>query len=67
MGSTQDRSRGMEAQRDTSNEINILVSIQLFELGMALATSDGTMIFFEINEDGEFIQIRKWKYRSKEL
>ena len=46
----------------------ILVSIQLFEYGMVVASSDGSLYFFEnVHNEGVFEHIRHWKYRSEEL
>ena len=44
-----------------------LVGISLFEYGMVIAASDGLLTFFDTDEDGEFVQIRRWKYRSEDF
>ena len=39
--------------------------MQLFEYGMVVASSDGMLNFFDINEEGQFVDepIRNWKYK----
>ena len=44
-----------------------LVGISLFEYGMVIAASDGLLTFFDTDEEGEFVQIRRWKYRSEDF
>ena len=44
-----------------------MVGISLFEYGMVIAASDGLLTFFDTDEDGKFVQIRRWKYRSEDF
>ena len=34
---------------------------------MVIAASDGMLTFFDTDEEGEFVQIRRWKYRSEDF
>ena len=48
---------------ESSDEVNVeirLVGIQLFEMGMVVASSDGHLLFFDADEEGEFREIRRW-------
>ena len=40
-----------------------LVGIQIFEIGMVVASSDGHLLFFDADAEGEFREIRRWQYK----
>ena len=56
-----------DCENDKREEGIQLVGISLFEYGMVIAASDGLLTFFDTDEDGEFVQIRRWKYRSEDF
>ena len=53
---------------DSSDEADIvtrLVGIQIFEIGMVVASSDGHLLFFDLGDEDEFREIRRWQYKSE--
>ena len=54
---------------DSSDEADIvtrLVGIQIFEIGMVVASSDGHLLFFDLGAEDEFREIRRWQYKSEQ-
>ena len=45
---------------DEADMVTRLVGIQIFEIGMVVASSDGHLLFFDADAEGEFREIRRW-------
>ena len=43
-----------------------LVGMQIFEIGMVVASSDGHLLFFDADAEGEFREIRRWQYKNEQ-
>jgi len=53
-------------QREDDENIRY-IGLALFEYGMVIASSDGYLTFFDSHEEGDFLPIRRWKYRCEDL